>query len=295
MATVSDASTPRSSASRLRTMRPILRRLRSRPLVIAAMGVLVLFVILAVAAPIVAPYDPIGLISGAVMRPPSWEFLFGTDELGRDVLSRVIHGARISLQIGVITISIALVLGTMVGIAAGFYGGVIDGALMAVMEILLAFPQILLAMAILAMLGPSLKNAMIAVGLSAVPVYARTARGTTLSVRAMDYVEAARAVGAGDGRILVRHVLPNMISPVVVLGTAGVGIAILIAAGLSYLGLGAQPPTPEWGAMLSESRAYLRNAWWMATFPGLAITLVVVSLNLCGDWLRDLLDPRLRK
>jgi len=248
-----------------------------------------------VAAPIVAPYDPIGLISGAVMRPPSWEFLFGTDELGRDVLSRVIHGARISLQIGVITISIALVLGTMVGIAAGFYGGVIDGALMAVMEILLAFPQILLAMAILAMLGPSLKNAMIAVGLSAVPVYARTARGTTLSVRAMDYVEAARAVGAGDGRILVRHVLPNMISPVVVLGTAGVGIAILIAAGLSYLGLGAQPPTPEWGAMLSESRAYLRNAWWMATFPGLAITLVVVSLNLCGDWLRDLLDPRLRK
>ena len=295
MATVSDASTPRSSASRLRTMRPILRRLRSRPLVIAAMGVLVLFVILAVAAPIVAPYDPIGLISGAVMRPPSWEFLFGTDELGRDVLSRVIHGARISLQIGVITISIALVLGTMVGIAAGFYGGVIDGALMAVMEILLAFPQILLAMAILAMLGPSLKNAMIAVGLSAVPVYARTARGTTLSVRAMDYVEAARAVGAGDGRILVRHVLPNMISPVVVLATAGVGIAILIAAGLSYLGLGAQPPTPEWGAMLSESRAYLRNAWWMATFPGLAITLVVVSLNLCGDWLRDLLDPRLRK
>ena len=295
MATVSDTSTPRSSASRLRTMRPILRRLRSRPLVIVAMGVLVLFVILAVAAPIAAPHDPIGLISGAVMRPPSWEFLFGTDELGRDVLSRVIHGARISLQIGVITISIALVLGTMVGIAAGFYGGVIDGALMAVMEILLAFPQILLAMAILAMLGPSLKNAMIAVGLSAVPVYARTARGTTLSVRAMDYVEAARAVGAGDGRILVRHVLPNMISPVVVLATAGVGIAILIAAGLSYLGLGAQPPTPEWGAMLSESRAYLRNAWWMATFPGLAITLVVVSLNLCGDWLRDLLDPRLRK
>jgi peptide/nickel transport system permease protein len=207
----------------------------------------------------------------------------------------VIHGARISLQIGIFTISIALALGTLVGITAGFYGGLVDGALMAVMEIFLAFPQILLAMAIVAMLGPSLTNAMIAVGLSAVPVYARTARGTTLSVRSMDYVEAARAVGAGDGRILLRHVLPNMISPVVVLATAGVGIAILIAAGLSYLGLGAQPPTPEWGAMLSESRAYLRNAWWMATFPGLAITAVVVSLNLCGDWLRDLLDPRLRK
>jgi peptide/nickel transport system permease protein len=150
-------------------------------------------------------------------------------------------------------------------------------------------------MAILAMLGPSLTNAMIAVSLSAVPVYARTARSTTLAVRAMDYVEAARALGAGDARILSRHVLPNMISPVVVLATAGIGIAILIAAGLSYLGLGAQPPTPEWGAMLSEARAYLRHAWWMATFPGLAITLVVISLNLCGDWLRDLLDPRLRR
>src|SRR5436309_2155847 len=234
------------------------------------------------------------VISGAVLRPPSRSFPLGTDELGRDVLSRVIHGARISLRIGLVTIGIALVLGTVIGVLAGFYGGVIDGVLMAVMEVLLAFPQILLAMAILAMLGPSLTNAMIAVGLSAVPVYARTARGTTLSVRAMDYVEAARAIGVGDGRILARHVLPNMISPVVVLATAVVGIAILIAAGLSYLGLGAQPPTPEWGAMLSQARAYLRNAWWMATFPGLAITLVVISLNLCGDWLRDLLDPRLR-
>src|SRR5438552_876544 len=246
------------------------------------------------AAPLLAPHDPIALIPGAVLRPPSRSFPLGTDELGRDVLSRVIHGARISLRIGLVTIGIALVLGTVIGVLAGFYGGVIDGVLMAVMEVLLAFPQILLAMAILAMLGPSLTNAMIAVGLSAVPVYARTARGTTLSVRAMDYVEAARAIGVGDGRILARHVLPNMISPVVVLATAGVGIAILIAAGLSYLGLGAQPPTPEWGAMLSQARAYLRNAWWMATFPGLAITLVVISLNLCGDWLRDLLDPRLR-
>jgi ABC-type dipeptide/oligopeptide/nickel transport system permease subunit len=295
MATVSDASTHAAAAARMRPIHPALRRLRGRPLVIAAMATLMLFIILALAAPVIAPHDPTALIIGAVMRPPSWAYPFGTDELGRDVFSRVIHGARISLQIGVITISIALALGTLVGLAAGFYGGVVDGALMAVMEILLAFPQILLAMAILAMLGPSLRNAMIAVGLSAVPVYARTARGTTLSVRSMDYVEAARAVGAGDGRILLRYVLPNMISPVVVLATAGVGIAILIAAGLSYLGLGAQPPTPEWGAMLSESRAYLRHAWWMATFPGLAITVVVVSLNLCGDWLRDLLDPRLRR
>lgn len=280
--------------SGLRNARPVLRRLRRRPLVIGAMGVVGLFTALALAAPLIAPRDPLALIPGAVLRPPSWEYPFGTDELGRDVLSRVIHGARISLRIGLVTIAIALVLGTFVGVLAGFYGGLLDGALMAVMEVLLAFPQILLAMAILAMLGPSLTNAMIAVGLSAVPVYARTSRGSTLSVRAMDYVEGARAVGAGDGRILLRYVLPNMISPIVVLGTAGVGIAILIAAGLSYLGLGAQPPTPEWGAMLSEARAYLRNAWWMATFPGMAITMVVVSLNLCGDWLRDLLDPRLR-
>ncbi len=274
--------------------RVMLGRLRRRPLVMAAVVVLALFISLAIAAPLAAPYDPFQLLPGAVLQPPSRHFPFGTDELGRDVLSRVIFGARISLRIGLVTISIALVLGGLIGLIAGFYGGVVDGGLMAVMEVLLAFPQILLAMAILAMLGPNLTNAMIAVGISAVPVYARTARSTTLAVRSMDYVEAARAVGAGDGRVLVRHVLPNMISPVIVLATAGVGIAILVAAGLSYLGLGAQPPIPEWGAMLSEARAYLRNAWWMATFPGLAITLVVVSLNLCGDWLRDLLDPRLR-
>lgn len=282
------------AAARPRLSRIMLGRLRRRPLVVAAFAVLALFIGLAIAAPLAAPYDPFQLLPGAVLRPPSRHFPFGTDELGRDVLSRVIFGARISLRIGLVTISIALVLGGLIGLIAGFYGGVVDGALMAVMEVLLAFPQILLAMAILAMLGPNLTNAMIAVGISAVPVYARTARSTTLAVRSMDYVEAARAVGAGDGRVLVRHVLPNMVSPIIVLATAGVGIAILVAAGLSYLGLGAQPPIPEWGAMLSEARAYLRNAWWMATFPGLAITLVVVSLNLCGDWLRDLLDPRLR-
>jgi len=294
MTTISRTPPRVAAVPAAQTSRTVLRRLRRRPLVIAAFAVLALFVILALAAPLLAPHDPIALIPGAVLRPPSRSFPLGTDELGRDVLSRVIHGARISLRIGLVTIGIALVLGTVIGVLAGFYGGVIDGVLMAVMEVLLAFPQILLAMAILAMLGPSLTNAMIAVGLSAVPVYARTARGTTLSVRAMDYVEAARAIGVGDGRILARHVLPNMISPVVVLATAGVGIAILIAAGLSYLGLGAQPPTPEWGAKRSQTRAYLGNAWWMSTFPGLAITLVVISLNLCGDWLRDLLDPRLR-
>jgi peptide/nickel transport system permease protein len=255
---------------------------------------LVGLIVLAAAAPLVSPYDPYELIPGETLRPPTSRFFFGTDDLGRDIFSRVIYGTRISLQIGVVTVSIALILGTGVGLAAGYYGGRIDSGLMAVMEVMLAFPQILLAMGILAMLGPSLTNAMIAVGLSAVPVYARTARSVTLGVKGMDYIEAARALGAIDLRIVARHVLPNMIPPIIVLATAGMGISLLVAAGLSYLGLGAQPPLPEWGSMLSAARAYLRNAWWMATFPGMAIMVVVLCLNICGDWLRDLLDPRLR-
>jgi peptide/nickel transport system permease protein len=277
-----------------RTLEIVLRRLRRRPVVVGAMMVLVAFVAVALGAPVVAPHDPYALIPGGVLQPPSSRYPFGTDELGRDIASRVIYGTRISLQVGMVTVGISLLGGTSVGLLAGFYGGRIDSLLMAVMEVLLAFPQILLAMAILAMLGPSLYNAMVAVGVSGVPVYARTARGVTLGVKGLDYLEAARALGAADARIVLRHVLPNMIPPIIVLATAGMGIALLVAASLSYLGLGAQPPVPEWGAMLSEARAYLRNAWWMATFPGLAIMVVVLSLNICGDWLRDLLDPRLR-
>jgi peptide/nickel transport system permease protein len=278
----------------LRTRDVLLGRLRRRPFVAAAILMLLVFVGIAAAAPLIAPHDPYVLIPGGTLRPPSVQYLFGTDELGRDIASRVIFGSRISLQVGFITVGISLLFGTLVGLLAGFYGGKVDSALMAVMEILLAFPQILLALAIVAMLGPSLYNAMIAVGISGVPVYARTARGVTMGLKGMDYLEAARAMGAADARIVLRHVLPNMIPPIIVLATAGMGISLLVAAGLSYLGLGAQPPLPEWGAMLSDARGYLRNAWWMATFPGLAIMVVVLSLNICGDWLRDVLDPRLR-
>ncbi len=268
------------------------RRLRTSPGPAAGAAILLLFVLLAAAAPLIARHDPITLYPGATLQPPSWRFWLGTDELGRDILSRIIFGARVSLQVGLITVGIALGIGTLLGLLAGYYGGWPDMVVMSVMDVLLAFPQILLALAVLAALGPSLEHAMIAVGVSAIPVYARTVRGSTLSVRTHEYIDAARAVGASDAHILGKHILPNVLAPVVVLATAGVGISILIASGLSYLGLGAQPPTPEWGAMLSEARDYLRRAWWMATFPGLAIMLVVLASNLLGDWLRDVLDPR---
>lgn len=254
--------------------------------------VIAIFVILAIFAPLIAPFEPQKMIYTALQQPPSAEHLFGTDEMGRDILSRIIHGARISLQVGLVAVGIAMVIGTLVGIIAAFAGGWLDGVLMRTMDVMLAFPGILLAIAIVAILGPGLYNTMIAVGISAIPNYARTARGSTMVVLSQEYVSAARAIGVGSGRIIVRYILPNIAAPIVVLATIGIAGAIISAAGLSYLGLGAQPPTPEWGAMLSEARSFLRSAWWMATFPGLAIMAVVMAFNLLGDGLRDILDPR---
>jgi peptide/nickel transport system permease protein len=253
-----------------------------------------LFIAVALAAPWIAPHDPVTPVIEAVLEPPSRTHPFGTDELGRDVLSRVIYGSRLSLEVGVVAVGIAATIGTAGGLAAGFYGGTWDTVVMRATDVLLAFPGILLAIAIVATLGPNLANVIIAVGIGAIPVYTRTVRGSTLSVRRMEYVEAARAAGATTGRLVMRHVLRNIAAPIVILATLGVGVNILIAAGLSYVGLGAQPPTPEWGAMLSGARQYLRDAWWTAVFPGLAITVTVVGMNLLGDGLRDLLDPRLR-
>jgi peptide/nickel transport system permease protein len=253
-----------------------------------------LFLAMAVLASWVAPYDPLVPATDSILQPPSRAHPFGTDELGRDVLSRVLYGSRISLEVGLVAVGIALAAGTLLGLIAGFNGGMWDTLIMRGTDVLLAFPGILLAIAVVATLGPNLINVMIAVGIGAVPVYARTVRGSTLSVRQMEYVEAARAAGATTARLLGRHVLRNIAAPVLVLATLGVGINILIAAGLSYIGLGAQPPTPEWGAMLSGARQYLRDAWWTAVFPGLAITVVILGVNLLGDGLRDALDPRLR-
>ncbi len=256
-------------------------------------AVLLALVLMAIFAPIIAPYDPIKQ-SGDLLKPPSRHYLFGTDELGRDVLSRIIFGARISLTVGLIAVGIAGSVGTIVGLVSGFFGGMVDAITMRIIDVLMAFPGIILAILIMATLGASLINVMVAVGISAIPWYARTVRGATLAVRENDYIFSARALGATPGHIMYRHVLPNVVGPVVVLATVGIAGAILAISGLSYLGLGAKPPSPEWGAMLSQSRVYLRKAWWITTFPGLAIMVSVFSINLIGDALRDALDPQLR-
>jgi peptide/nickel transport system permease protein len=268
-------------------------RLVHRPSAFISAVLLLLVIVAAVLAPVLAPDDP-NAISSNLRKAPSRAHLFGTDDLGRDVLSRVIFGARVSLRVGLIAIGIALVAGTLLGLTAGYWGSWADSIIMRIMDIMLAFPGFLLAIAIVAILGPGLYNVMIAVGIEAIPVYARTSRSSVLSMKEEEYVVGARSMGAGHGRILFRYILPNILAPLIVLATLGVGIAILSAAGLSYLGLGAQPPTAEWGAMLSSARSFIRNSWWMSTFPGLAIMLVVLALNLFGDGLREILDPRVR-
>jgi peptide/nickel transport system permease protein len=268
-------------------------RFLTRPGAVIGAVVILLFILIAIFAPVIAPFDP-NEISRNRRDAPSSTHWMGTDELGRDVLSRVIYGARISLRVGLIAVSIGLVAGSVLGLVAAYFGGWLDAVIMRVIDVLLAFPGILLAIGIIAVLGPSLFNVMIAIGIELIPVYTRTARASTLSVKELEYVVGAKSIGGRSGRILFKHILPNIVAPLIVLATIGVAGSILTAAGLSYLGLGAQPPTAEWGAMLSASRSFLRDAWWMATFPGLAIVLVVLSLNLFGDGLRDILDPRMR-
>lgn len=256
-------------------------------------GAIILFgAITAVFAPWVAPHDPTHAFTQSARQPPSVDFLLGTDALGRDIFSRVVYGTRVSARIILVSVGLAAVLGSFLGLVSGFVGRFVDTVIMRWMDVLLAFPAILLAIAIIAVLGPGLTNTMIAIAVAVVPVYARTVRASTLSAVASDYVKAATIVGVPKPLIMVRHVLPNVLTPIIVISTVNAGVTLLIAAGLSYLGLGAQPPTPEWGSMLSNARSYLPDAWWMATFPGLAIALAVLAFNLLGDVLRDALDPR---
>lgn len=269
------------------------RFLRSRTGLLGAL-VLITVTLCAVFAAQIAPYSPTRQNFLDEKEPPSREHLMGTDEFGRDVFSRVIWGAQASLLAGAVAASIALVIGLVLGMLAAFYGGALDNVTMRAMDIILAFPYILLAIAVVAILGPGLVNAMIAIGIVYVPYYARVVRGSVLSVRAREYVEAARALGAADHRVMLQHVLPNALAPVIVQTTLNVGTAIIDTAGLSFLGLGTQPPTPDWGNMLAGGRSYVIDAPWIATFPGLAILVTVLAFNLMGDALRDAFDPRLR-
>jgi len=271
-----------------------MRQLLRNPTAIAGGIITACLILVALIAPVIAPYDPLDQNFSEALRSPSRQHLFGTDDVGRDLFSRVVFGTRISLRVGFVAVAIGGGVGVFLGMLAGFYSGVVDNLVMRFVDVLLAFPGLLLALAIVAVLGPGLFNVMIAVGIGNVPVYTRMARATTLSVRERDYVLAGRSIGCSDARLLIRYILPNAIAPVIVLATLGVAGAILTAASLSFIGVGAQPPSPEWGAMLTLARQYLQRAWWFTLFPGVAIMVTVLAINMLGDGLRDALDPRLR-
>lgn len=275
--------------------RALWRRLIRHRGALAGLVLLGLLVLVAALAPALAPYDPNEPDYAAVLQPPSRQHWLGTDELGRDVFSRILHGARLSLTVGIISVAVGASLGVTLGVIAGYAGGRVDATIMRLMDLMLAFPTILLAIAIVFMLGPGLEKAMLAVGIVSIPGYARIARGSVLSARNLEYVEAARAVGLGPARIVLRHILPNILAPLLVRATLGTSEAILETAALGFLGLGARLPTPEWGLMLSRGRAHFHEAPHVVVFPGLAITLTVLAMNLLGDGLRDALDPRLRE
>jgi peptide/nickel transport system permease protein len=270
------------------------RRLRRRKSAVFGLVVIVLFVLAAVLAPWIAPYDPTQQTWTAIRKPPSWQHWFGTDESGRDLLSRVIFGARASLLAGVVSVSIALGLGVPIGLVAGYGGRWIDAIIGRMTDAMLACPFLILAIALAAFLGPSLQNAMIAIGITAAPIFVRLTRGQVMAVKVEDYVEAARAVGNPPMRIAVKHILPNILPALIVQATIAIAAAIIAEASLSFLGLGQQPPAPSWGSMLNTAQRFLTNAPWMAVWPGLAIFLCVLSFNILGDGLRDALDPRER-
>jgi peptide/nickel transport system permease protein len=287
--TVVEELTPQRSEAK----RVFRRLLKNRRAVVG--GILLLIIILmAIFAPFVAPYDPVKQNIRNRLQGPSREHILGTDQFGRDTFSRVVYGARISLRVGFSAILIAVVVGCLLGLVAGYYGGMLDNIIMRIMDVLMALPGFLLALAIVAALGPGMQNVILAIGISYIPSFARLMRSSVLTVRELDYVSAAEALGSSDARILFRHILPNSLNPIIVMVTLSLAGAILSAAGLSFLGMGAQPPTPEWGSMISSSRPFIRVSHWCVTIPGLAIFTTVLCLNLVGDGLRDALDPRMK-
>lgn len=273
------------------------RRLKRNKMAILGLIILIVLVLLAIFADVIANYDNVVIKQNLAHRlqGPSAAHWLGTDEFGRDIFARLVHGTRVSLQVGIVAVGISIVIGGILGAVAGYYGGKLDNTIMRIMDIFLAVPSILLAIAIVSALGPSIINLMLAISISSVPSYARIVRASVLSIRDQEFIEAAKAIGASNTRIIFRHIIPNSLAPVIVQATLGVASAILSTAGLSFIGLGIQPPAPEWGSMLSGGRQYLRYAWWVTTFPGVAIMITILSLNLLGDGLRDALDPRLKQ
>lgn len=270
------------------------RRLSRNKMAMFGLAIIVLIILAAITADVISPFDYRTQDLNAISQKPNAKHILGTDDLGRDILSRIIHGTRISLLVGFVSVSISVAVGGGLGAVSGYYGGKLDNVIMRFMDVLLAIPSILLAIAIVSAFGGGIINVMIAVGISSVPSYARIVKAAVISIKENEFIEAARAIGASDLRIIMKHILPNSMAPIIVQATLGVAGAILSAAGLSFIGMGIQPPTPEWGAMLSNGRHIIRTAWHVATFPGLAIMLTIFALNLLGDGLRDALDPRLK-
>jgi peptide/nickel transport system permease protein len=278
--------------------RLVLRRLFRNKLAIAGIAIIGMVVLTAIFAPVLAKQTPDknGIFKTYLREtkiPPSLEHPMGTDDLGRDMLSLIIYGSRISIRIGFFSVGLAIIIGVILGALSGYFGGAVDNIIMRLMDIMLAFPSILLALVIVAVIGPGLLNAMIAVGIVSIPTYARITRASVISERTREYVQASRALGANSFRILAQHILPNALSPIIVAGSLGIATAILDAAGLGFLGLGAQPPTPEWGLLLSRNKSHIFTSPWMVVFPGISIMFLVLGFNLIGDGLRDALDPRL--
>lgn len=271
------------------------KRLRRNRLAVMGLIILAFIFLLAAFAEHIAPYHYDLQNYSATFQSPSAEHWFGTDNYGRDILSRVIYGTRVSLQIGFISLLGGAFIGCVLGAISGYFGGIVDTLIMRFCDILMAIPRIVLAISIASALGPGLTNAMIAVAISSVPNFARIVRASTLTIKDQEYIEAARCIGASNTRIIAKHIFPNVLAPIIVQATLGVGTAIILAASLSFLGLGVQPPTPEWGSMLSSARTYMRDYPYMVIFPGMAIMVTVLALNLFGDGLRDALDPKLKK
>lgn len=291
------AEIPATESKKRSQLAEIWRRLKQNKMAMFGLAIIVIIILSAVFADVIANYDDVVIKQNLKERlqGPSASHILGTDEFGRDIFARMVHGARVSLKVGLLAVGIAVVIGGSLGSIAGYYGGKLDNVIMRIMDIFLAVPSILLAIAIVSALGPSLTNLMFAISISSIPSYARIVRSSVLSIRDQEFIEAAKAIGASDARIILRHIIPNSLAPVIVQGTLGVAGAILSTAGLSFIGLGIQPPAPEWGSMLSGGRQYLRYAWHVTTFPGLAIMITILALNLLGDGLRDALDPRLKQ